>query len=114
MATIAVDFDGTLFVNEDDDSLSLVPGAKEFMDALEAAGHTIVVHTCRVTEARNENEKLRIIKFLELAMDNHHLPYDSIYPGGKLIADAYVDDRSVEFRGNWGDVADRLNDLLDS
>lgn len=113
MAVIAVDFDGTLFFNSSEDELSLVPGAREFMLALDAANHEIVIHTCRLTEAQGPDEKIRVIDFLETALRTHDIPYSSIYTGDKLIADAYVDDRAVEFKGNWESVAERVNELLE-
>ena len=74
-----------------------IPGAREALSALRAAGHTIVVYTARGWA------ELRVTKKW---LDDHGMCYDAIHMG-KPIAHVWIDDRAVQFR-NWNDTLSQL------
>lgn len=73
------------------------PGAKEFLEALRDAGWHIIVHTTRGKE------------IMEWWLQEHGLHYDDINENpylqgenpGKPIATIYLDDRAIQFRGDF-------------
>ncbi len=101
MATVAVDFDNTLVAEDSEGNIEPVVGAREAMLALSELGHKIIIHTCRTTEALEANRLHEEVAFIEEVLTNFGIPFDQIFVGPKLIADAYIDDRAIEFRGDW-------------
>lgn len=102
--TICVDFDGVIHDYSKgwrgiDVYDKPIKGAKEGLQALRAAGWTIIIFT-----TRNDTPKLR--EFL----DAHGLVYDYINENplqpvgsehGKLLEDVYLDDKGITFDGDW-------------
>lgn len=102
--TICIDFDGVLadysegFQGEDKFG-EMVPNADNGTAILKKKGYTIIIYTTRpVTDA------------LKAWLKENNITYDYINEnpdqpkaaeGSKLIADIYLDDRAVCFRGNW-------------
>lgn len=65
-----------------------MPGAKEAMIALWRAGHQLVVHSC--------NRKQVISDWMQYYEIPYHYVWDQL---GKPVADRYLDDLGVTFRG---------------
>lgn len=102
--TICIDFDGVLhdytngFQGEDVFG-GMIPGADVGTKVLKDKGNTIIIYTTRkVTDA------------LKKWLGDNNISYDYINEnpdqpegteGCKLIADIYIDDRGIRFRGNW-------------
>ena len=116
---ICVDLDGTLIaydewkgVTEFGDPL---PGAKEFLEALQEIGHVVIYTTrtnARVQEEMTEEELVRLVADF---LDRNDLPYNDIYSGeGKPLAAVYIDDRSVECTPQNGDAESEYNQVLSS
>ena len=103
MITVAVDFDDTL-VFQEDGVIHPVQGAREAMQKLRDMGCRIIIYTCRTGIASREDFLPEEIHFIEQALEKFGIEYDEIFIGEKLIADFYIDDRAIEFRGDWGDV----------
>jgi len=100
--TVAVDFDDTIQINPGEGGYGpLTEGAKEGLDSLRAQGYRIIVFSVR-------GDKEGMARYMEA----HDLPYDYINESpdqppnssGKVIADHYIDDRAVPFRGDWANV----------
>lgn len=102
--TIAIDFDGVLADYSEgyqgkDVFGSMVPGADNATKVLKENGWIIIIYTTRpATEA------------LKKWLDDNKITYDYINEnpdqpeeskGCKLMADVYLDDRSLQFRGQW-------------
>jgi len=88
-----VDLDGVLCTEERTFERSLarpIPGAREALQKLRDAGHTIIIYT-----ARNWPEYRMTKKWL----DDHGFVYDAIQMG-KPVADVWIDDRALPFT-NW-------------
>lgn len=97
---IAVDYDGVLHnTHHPIPGRKLGPpmeGAKEAMQGLKAAGHTLIVHSCAPA---------RVIADW---MAYWQIPYSTIWQGvGKPKADCYVDDRALHHT-SWEDTLRQL------
>jgi hypothetical protein len=99
--TICVDFDGVIHKythwNSGLLNAQCIDYAPEALQSLRNLGHTIIIHT-----TRDEEE-------IKQWLETFHVPYDYINENpeiqgrnpGKPIADIYVDDRAIQFNGNW-------------
>ena len=105
--SIAVDLDGTLAqykVGEFDPVVigEPIPGAKEAMTGLKRLGYIIIVWTTRCNAEVMGETLLTLVCRVSNWLDKHQIAYDEIYVGqGKPLVYAFVDDRSVHFRGSW-------------
>lgn len=96
MATFAIDWDGV--IHDWDHPVAgrkLGPPmlhAKEVMQALFDAGHTIIIHSCNRPEV--------IAKWMAFYNIPYHLIWDQ---PGKPVADWYVDDNALRFE-SWQQV----------
>jgi hydroxymethylpyrimidine pyrophosphatase-like HAD family hydrolase len=108
--TICVDLDGTLAHYDRwrgvDHFGEPIAGGKAALTDLKQQGWTIIIFTTR-------SDIDRIRQFLE----KYEIPFDYINEnpnqpadanGGKLIADVYVDDRAVQFNGDWADALHQI------
>lgn len=109
---LCIDFDATLFpwgplFNWESEPL---PGAVEAMRALADAGYSLYIFSSRMSQewldnvghTREEHEG-----YMRFLLKKWGIPYDGI-AYDKVPAHAYVDDRAIEFRGNWSEIVDRL------
>lgn len=103
MATVAVDFDGTLVQEDENGEFHVMPGAAEALARLQAGGHQIVIHTCRTGLAAENGMLDREVALIEEVLARFRIPYDFIFTGEKLVAEVYIDDRAVAFRGDWSE-----------
>ena len=95
MRTVAVDFDYTLVKRD-----TLIPGAKEAMQKLRDMGYNIIIHSCNNRD------------WIARVLNTNNIPYDYIWDSsldrGKPIADWYIDDRAIGFRGDWDAVVKEI------
>jgi len=98
-----VDLDGVICTEERTSERPLaepIDGAREALEKLRDAGHTIVVYTARGwAEYRVAEQWLK----------DHDIPFDGLHMG-KPIGDVWIDDRAVRF-SNWRDVLAQLEAL---
>lgn len=113
MFTIAVDFDNTLIERDDNGLFSAVPGAAEAMQRLKGKGCRIVIYTCRTGIAANNRSLNAEISFIETMLSEHNIAFDEIFLGEKLIADFYIDDRAIPFRGDWQKTVNESEKCID-
>ncbi len=104
--TICFDLDGTL-ANYDDGwqgieviGKPLARGCKLLRAASKYC--KIIIFTCRANMSLNKGHTIdEVRQIIANWLITNNLPFDEIYFGqGKPIADAYVDDRAVEFNEN--------------
>lgn len=110
MKTICIDIDGTICRYEEwagaNHFGAVLPGAKEAILKLKEEGWYVIIFSTRA-------DKKAISDFLNL----HNIPFDSINEnpnqpdnaiGGKPLADVYLDDRAITFRGNWAQAYNEI------
>jgi hypothetical protein len=106
---IAIDFDGTLVTQDSNGDFYATIGAKEALEMLVAQGYHIIIHTCRTGIAWREGYLSEELELIKNTLDRFSIPFHEIFAGDKLIADTYIDDRSVSYKGNWEEVISELN-----
>jgi uncharacterized HAD superfamily protein len=90
---LSIDLDGTICTEEKTFERALakpIPGAREAMQALIDAGHTVVIYS-----ARSWSE----LRMTENWLKEHDIPYHNLHLG-KPVADYFIDDRAIGFR-DW-------------
>lgn len=98
--TIMIDLDGVICTEErtfDRPLAKPLDGAKEAIEKLKAAGHTIVIYT-----ARGWAE----FRYTKQWLVDHGIPHDGLHMG-KPIADVWIDDRAIRFT-SWDDALGQL------
>ena len=90
---------------------AIIPGCREALKRMKAEGHKIIIHTCR-----------SVTKELIQYLDDSEIPYDSInedvlytHPQNnrKVHADVYIDDRAINFNGNWEKIPERVRGFME-
>lgn len=117
---IAIDFDQTLWEWGDLDCMKSkpLPGAVEAVRALKKRGFRIVILTSRLSRTwwRDEAPRyaLTMTAFgewqrtaVERALRRHRVPFDLI-TAEKVPALHYIDDKAIEFSGDWGSIVERI------
>lgn len=118
--TIAVDFDGVIHWYSRgwlDGTIydPPVPGVREALAGLRAAGHHIMIFSTRASARviKGVGQKSQLPEMVEwLAL--HEIPYDSIWPGEKPFYEVLIDDRALRFGeadGGWGQTMAALRGL---
>lgn len=116
MFTIAVDFDNTLIERDENGVFFPIPGAAEAMQRLRKKGCRIVIYTCRTGIAAKNRSLMEEISFIENKLTEHNIVFDDIFLGEKMVADFYIDDRAIPYRGSWQETlndTERNIDLLE-
>ncbi len=101
---LAIDFDHTINNNQDIEEGARFSkpfkGAKESIESFRSKGYKIMIHSC--------NRKQWILEW----MNHWEIPFDYIWDGDKPVADCYIDDCAVGFRGDWESTTREVEDLL--
>ncbi len=107
--TIAIDLDGTILEYHGwmghDFFGRPIPGAIKALKRLKEKGFVIIIWTTR----SNKEEIAEYLKSQEIPFDYiNENPYGPPDTSNKIYADYYVDDRAIEFKGNWDVVLRKL------
>lgn len=113
---IAIDFDGCIasYIHGwqgENVFGEIIPGCKEKIHLLASKGHKIIIHTARLPT-----------KELEKFLKDNGIWFDALnenpwhkykQPGGKrkVIADIYIDDRAITFKGNWDEIPELVENF---
>jgi len=111
-----VDFDGTI-------CKFMFPGVgppesnvKEGLQKLIDAGFRIVIHSARTASYwEREQDRVKHLKVIQDFMEENNLPYDEILVDvncDKPMADVYIDDKGVAYRGDWLQTATEAIELV--
>jgi len=104
---ISVDYDGTICEKAFPEVGVPMEGAIETLKDLVAAGHLLILNTCREDEKRRAylTEAVSFMKShgVEFASVNQNRPEDEFRekPGRKVYADVYIDDRNFGGFPGW-------------
>ncbi len=102
MKTIAIDLDGTILAHWEGDFVNdkfgkVLPGAKEALEEMKELGYYLIIHTCRT----DGKEVAKFLKEKEIPFDAININPNAPEFDGKPVADIYIDDRAINFGGNW-------------
>lgn len=110
MRTVCIDIDGTIsrYIDWVDAKTfgEVLPHCAETIHHLKADGWFVIIYTTRA-------DKNEITKFLA----KYNIPFDAINEnpnqpanaiGGKPMADVYVDDRAIQFDGDWAGAYEKI------
>ena len=106
--SIVVDFDGVICEHRFPDVGEPSEGVQEALNTLKKAGYRIIIHSCRTSfQFKNllVGDQFERIKDY---MKYYKLPFDKIWEPDKPIGIAYIDDKSITFKNNWDEIADKL------
>lgn len=111
---IAIDFDGVIHEYSkgwSDGSIYDPPvaGTKEALEKLKAEGHYIMIFTTRTNSMFRKKDEVDQKTMIENWMKEHDLPYDKIWTFGKPMADIFIDDRAIGFKGKWDDTLNEVS-----
>lgn len=94
------------------------PGAKEFIDELKAKGYTVLMFTSRLSTVWHQSENrdpymgiMAQLEFLQEYAKRFELDFDGV-TAEKVPAIAMIDDKAVEFRGDWTKARRRFRMLV--
>lgn len=117
---IAIDFDGVLHgyskgYQDGEIYDPPVPGAAEAMKKMKEQGHYLYIFTTRTNKifkkkGDGKDEKYQENQIKEW-MAKHDIPYDKIWTFGKPMADLFIDDRAINFAGNWDDTIETVTNF---
>jgi hypothetical protein len=106
--TIAIDFDGVIHSYsrgwQGGEIYDLpVEGTREALTELRAKGWKIYIFSTRTNKIYHKNDRPPQEERMKIYLEEHGIPYDKIWSFGKPMADIYLDDRALNFRGKWVD-----------
>lgn len=110
---ISIDFDGTIVREKWPEIGRPIPGALAAIRKLHAAGHTIIINSCRA-----QAPELAMREWLEEHLpgcidyiNENSLERTTRYGGDcrKISADIYIDDKNIFCEGiNWKDILEEI------
>lgn len=112
---IAIDFDGTLCQDAYPGIGDLMPGAYDAMQELHAAGHYLIIWTCRCGQQLCDAVNWLIELGIPFDRINDHCPanVEQYGAGGKKVfADVYIDDRNLGGFPGWKAAMNMIADRL--
>lgn len=111
--TICVDIDGTLVHYEEWQGEKhfgkVLPGACEAMKNLHESGWFVIIYTTRANKEIISSFLRQAGIYFDAINENPFQPANAI--GGKPIADVYIDDRAVTFKGDWKESVKQINNF---
>lgn len=107
---VLLDFDGTLCRDACERSPMTPPanGAVDLIQRLKAAGHEIIVFSCRANNSMPDGYRARHARReVRGYLERYEIPYDAILTN-KPHADIVIDEHALPFDGNWRLLATML------
>lgn len=111
MPTCVVDFDNTIceWGKYPDPGLP-IPGVKKALQELKNMGFEILILSSRTSDEMSKYpiDKEMQKRLMEEYLDEHEIPYDVVLKSDKPVAMYYIDDRALEFHGDWEEVLEKI------
>ena len=109
---IAIDFDGVIHRyskgwNGGDIYDPPVEGTRQALEQLKHEGHTLYIFSTRNNKLFHK-KGIDQKEAMETWMKQHAIPYDKIWTYGKPMADLFIDDRALQFRGKWKETIEAV------
>lgn len=112
---ICVDFDKTIADSDYPEIKGEMPGAREALQRFRDMGYRVVISSCRTcshlkdifaADGRPTGAESPYHKMMVEWLESERMPYDEVDDGlnGKVYADFYIDDKGVNFDGDWPSV----------
>ncbi len=113
---IAVDFDGVIHRyskgwNGGEIYDETVQGTKESLTKLKELGHKIYIFSTRSNKIFHKKGGIDQQKQMKEWLEKNQIPYDKIWGFGKPMADIFIDDRALSFKGDWNQTLKEVNDF---
>jgi histidinol phosphatase-like enzyme len=109
---IVIDFDGTLCKFAFPEVGDPEPGVRAALQTLKDMGYFIKIHSCRTaTYWKRQNRASHILLMVNF-LEKNKIPFDEIIVEDNMdkpIADFYIDDRAISYKGNWEDVVSEIS-----
>jgi len=106
--TIAVDFDGTVVEETEDnpypDFGGFLPGAVETLKELAAQGHILILWTCRVGDDRQRVFQHCLDAGIPFKFANQNMWENELWDYGKLNADVYIENKDFSIFRRGGKI----------
>jgi len=104
--TVAIDFDGVLHRYSEgwkDGQIydEPVEGSREALQAMKDMGWKIYIFSTRSNKLYHKDQEKAQDQAMKTWLEHHEIPYDRLWNFGKPMADVYIDDRALTFRGDW-------------
>jgi len=114
--TIAIDFDGVIHAYSrgwQGGQLYDPPveGTREALTKLREKGWKIYIFSTRTNKIYHKNEQPTQEEQMKNYLNEHGIPFDKIWNFGKPMADVYLDDRALTFRGNWSEALHEIENF---
>jgi predicted HAD superfamily phosphohydrolase YqeG len=112
--TIVLDFDGTIMPHVWPKFAPPFSGVKDAIARMRQAGYKVMVHTCRTAsywEMMGNHQIPRMDEAIEQVrnyLKEYGIVVDGIWTADKPVATYYVDDRAIQFKGDWNDVCQQM------
>jgi len=114
---VVIDFDNTIAKSKNvfPETGEPYDGVKDALQKLRDDGFTIKIHSCRTSKdfCWRPSEKAMHLHKMSQFMQEHEIPYDEIIDiMDKPMADFYIDDRAIGFRGDWKEMIREMEQML--
>lgn len=116
MSILAIDFDGTIVVDEFPHIGPMRDGAKEVINQLHSEGYYIIIWTCRTHARLDQARQWLADEGIKYDKINESCPANvEMYSGidtRKVFAHLYIEDRSLQALPSWHEKYKRIHELL--